>query len=141
LFFKIHFYSNHIIINYYRILNKLPLSRVLKLEVSKKIKKTVKKITEKTEPWKKNRLKFWKNRPVRFGFGFISLKPSQTKKTKPNRFEPVFFLNRTRTGRFEPVSVFLKKFSLVIFLIKTEPNRKWSPLSKINVIMIYIYNK
>jgi len=28
-----------------------------------------------------NRLKFWKNRPVWFGFGFISLKP----KKKPNR--------------------------------------------------------
>jgi hypothetical protein len=66
-----------------------------------------------------NRLKFWKNRPVWFGFGFISLKPkkqtesnpnrkkaepnrkktSQTKKiepkrekNEPNRFEPVFIL-------------------------------------------------
>ena len=66
---------------------------------------------------KKNRLKFWKNRPVRFGFGFISLKlkkPNRTqteknraklaknrvkpektepnRKTKPNQFEPVFVL-------------------------------------------------
>jgi hypothetical protein len=38
--------------------------------------------------------------------------------------------NRTETGRFELVSVFfLKKINLVIFLIKTEPNRKWSPLN------------
>ena len=72
----------------------------------------------------KNRLKFWKNQPVRFDFGFISLKPNrtelnpnkkkqkknraktQTEKTKPNRFESVFVLkNRTETSRFEPVSV------------------------------------
>jgi hypothetical protein len=36
-------------------------------------------------------------------------KPSQTGKTKKNRFEPVFVLkkpNRTETGRFKPVSVF-----------------------------------
>jgi hypothetical protein len=36
-------------------------------------------------------------------------KPSQTGKTKQNRFEPVFVLkkpNRTETGRFKPVSVF-----------------------------------
>ena len=89
-----------------------------------------------------------KNRPVRFGFGFISLKlkkqnRTQTKKnlkkTKPNRkktvkteqnqFEPIFILknepNRTKTGRFKPILVFLlKKFSLIIFLIKTELNRK-----------------
>jgi hypothetical protein len=91
---------------------------------------------------KKKLLKFKKNRPVWFGFGFIRLKlkkpnrtektesnwkkPSQTEKFEPSRFEPVFFLkNRTETGRFEPVSVFLKKnFNLVIFFIKTEPNRK-----------------
>jgi len=122
-----------------------------------------------------NRLNFWKNRPVRFSFGFINKKlkkpnrtetdkkpekkpsqtgpkPSQTgktepnrknraktrknrAKTEPNRFEPVFSLknepNRTETGRFDPVSVFFskKKFSVwLLFLIKTEPNRKWSPL-------------
>jgi hypothetical protein len=32
---------------------------------------------------KKNRLEFWKNQPVRFGFGFIGLKPK-----KPNQTEP-----------------------------------------------------
>jgi hypothetical protein len=46
-------------------------------------------------------------------------KQSQTRKTKPNRFEPVFVLkNQIETGRFEPVSVqfrFFFKFSLVIF--------------------------
>ena len=32
----------------------------------------------------KNRLKFWKNQPVRFDFGFISLKPNRTQ-TEKNR--------------------------------------------------------
>ena len=32
---------------------------------------------------KKNRLKFLKNRPVRFSFGFISLKPKKPNQTKP----------------------------------------------------------
>ena len=56
--------------------------------------------------------------------------PSQTGKTEPNRFEPVFSLkkpNRTETGRFDPVSVFLKKKKISVwlfFFIKTEPNRK-----------------
>jgi hypothetical protein len=52
-------------------------------------------------------------------------KPSQNKKTEPNRFEPVFVLkNRTKTGRFEVVSVFLKnKFNLIIFFIKTKPKK------------------
>ena len=82
---------------------------------------------------KKTRLNFEKTN--QFGFGFTSLKlkkpnrtepklkkkTSQTEKTKPNRVEPVFVQkNRTETGRFEPVSVFLVTF----FLIKTEPNRK-----------------
>jgi len=68
---------------------------------------------------KKNRLKFWKNRPV-LNKKKNQKKPSQTektdpkssqtKKTKPNRFEPVVVLkNRTEIGQFEPVSVFLKK--------------------------------
>jgi hypothetical protein len=73
-----------------------------------------------------NRLKFWKNQLVRFGFGFISQKtektepnlnkkkrgkkPSQTEKTESNQFEPVFVLkNQTETSRFELISVFLKK--------------------------------
>jgi hypothetical protein len=70
---------------------------------------------------------------VRFWF----FKPG-TKKTEPdpNRKEPSqtglnrFLLyktepNRTKTGRFEPVSVFfLKKSVWLFFLIKTEPNRK-----------------
>jgi len=154
--------------------------------VSKKTGKPIKprkleKKTEKTEP-KKNRLNFWKNRPVRFGFDFINKKPkkpnwteqkpekpsqnrakpkntepnrkklsqnrenqaktgkpSQTRKTEPNRFEPVFVLkNRTEPNRnrsvwpgFGSVSVFFskKKFWFgYFFLIKTEPNRKLSPL-------------
>jgi hypothetical protein len=61
----------------------------LRIGVSKKTdkpnkpKKPGKKITEKTEPKKKqiNRLKNHKKIPVRFGFGFQSLKPIE-----PNRF-------------------------------------------------------
>jgi hypothetical protein len=40
-------------------------------------------------------------------------KPSQTEKTKSNRFELVFVIkNLTETGRFEPVLVFFKKNSI-----------------------------
>jgi len=79
-----------------------------------------KKIGKKTEP---NRKKPSQNRENR----------AKTGKTEPNRFEPVFALkkpNRTETGRFDPVSVrfrffFQKKISVwLLFLIKTEPNRK-----------------
>jgi len=73
--------------------------------------------TEKTEP---NRTQTEKNRAKQ-------KKQSQAEKTKPNRFEPVFVLNKpniTETGRFEPVSVFFLNFGLVTFFIKTEPNRK-----------------
>jgi hypothetical protein len=51
-------------------------------------------------------------------------KTSQAKKTKPNRFEPVFILNkpnRTETDRFEPVSVFFKKNS--VWLLFFDKNR------------------
>jgi hypothetical protein len=60
---------------------------------------------------------------VQFSFGFLSLKlkkpnRTQTEKTKPNWFEPVFILkNQTETGWFEPVLVLKKKFSLVIFFL------------------------
>jgi len=71
---------------------------------------------------KKNRLnylKFWKNRPVRFGFGFISLKLKKTNRTQTE-------LDRKKTesngkNRAKPVWTgfgFLKKiknFGLVIF--------------------------
>jgi hypothetical protein len=89
-----------------------------------------------------NRLEFFKNQPVWFGFDFISLKlkkPNRTQtrkkpsptgtgknrvKQKKNRAKP----NQTRIGWFEPVSVrfrfFLKKTGLVTFFIKTKPNRK-----------------
>ena len=95
---------------------------------------------------KKNRLEFLKNQPVQFSFDFISPrlkkqnrtqtrknqkktepKPSQTGKTEPNRFEPVFVLknkpklvglNRFRFGFFKKNSIWLFVF------IKTKPNRK-----------------
>jgi len=87
-------------------------------------KENRKKINRKNRTVKKNRLnrlKFWKNRPVRFDFGFISKKPnwtqtgkkpSQTRKTeqnRKNRAKPVwtgFFPkkpNRTKTSGFDPV--------------------------------------
>ena len=54
--------------------------------------------TKKTKPnpnQEKTRAKPGKNR-------------AKTEKTKPNRFEQVFVLkNRTETGRFEPVLIFL----------------------------------
>jgi hypothetical protein len=70
--------------------------------------------TKKTKPnpnQEKTRAKPGKNR-------------AKTEKTKPNRFEQVFVLkNRTETGRFEPVSVFLISVWL-FFFIKTKSNRK-----------------
>jgi hypothetical protein len=79
-----------------------------------------------------NRLKFWKNRPVRF----YKPKTEKTepnpnrKKTKPNRknrVKPVWTgfcpkkLNQIKTDRFEPVLVFffLNRFGY-FFSIKTE---------------------
>jgi hypothetical protein len=92
--------------------------------VSKKIKKPIKsrkpeKITEKTKQ-KKNRLKFWKNWPVQFGF--ISKKPNRTepkpkktgkKPSKPKKpsqtgknwakTEKPSQTGKTEPNRFEPV--------------------------------------
>ena len=76
------------------------------------------KLEKKNWIVKKNRLKFWKNRPVRFGFGFINLKPkklNQTGKTEPNRFCP----KKTEPNRNRSVwtgfSFFFFNFNLVIF--------------------------
>ena len=83
-------------------------------------------------------------------------KPSQTEKTEPkprktsqnrkNRAKPVWTgfcpkkPNRTETGRFDPVSVFFFKKKIIsvwlFFLIKTEPNRKWSPLSSSSSLLV-----
>jgi hypothetical protein len=66
-----------------------------------------KKTWKKTEPNRKNRAKtVWT--------GFCP------KKTE---------LNRTETGRFEPVSVFFLISVWLLFFDKNEPNRKWSPLA------------
>ena len=75
--------------------------------VSKKTRKPIKP----RKPKKKNRLKFWKNRPVRFGFGFINKKSKKRtepnrnrqktgKKIEPNRKKPS--QNRVKTGKTEP---------------------------------------
>jgi hypothetical protein len=57
----------------------------------------------------------------------------QTEKTEPNRFEPVLVLknkpNRTKTGRFDPVSVrfrfFLKKNLIwLFFFYKNQTEQK-----------------
>jgi hypothetical protein len=107
------------------------------LWVSKKIEKPIKPRKYKKKNWKNwtvkktrlNRLKFWKNRPVWFykqKTKKMKSNRTQTKKTEPNRFEPVFALkNRTETSRFDPVSVRFQFFFLIglvtFFLIKTEP--------------------
>jgi len=80
-----------------------------------------------------NRLKFWKNRPVRFGFGFISLKTE-----KPNRNEPKPKTNRAKLvwtffcpkktksnlnwSVWTGFSFFKKNYSLVTFFWQ-KPNR------------------
>jgi hypothetical protein len=118
-----------------------------------KLRKPEKKI-KKTEPKKNpikpiNFLKKPAGEEHLFGFGFINKKPKKPNRTKPkltknrkktepklsqtepNWFEPVFALknqtNRTETGRFDLVSVFFFKKKIpvwLLFLIKTEPNRK-----------------
>jgi len=95
-----------------------------------------------------NRLNYWKNQPVWFGFGFISKKPkkpnrnrqktgkktepkqSQTEKTEPNRkTEPKpKKTEKTEPNRFEPVFS-LKK--------RTEPNRNrsvWPGFGSVSVL-------
>ena len=110
-----------------------------------------KKNNRKNRTVKKNRLKFWNNQPVRFGFGFISLKlkkpnRTQTKKTGKNpsqtgknRASPVWtgFCPKNKSklvglNRFWFAFGFFLKiyFNLIIFLIKTKSNWKWSPLPK-----------
>jgi hypothetical protein len=97
--------------------------------MSKKIKKPrklEKKNNRKNQTMKKNwlnRLEFKKKKePVRFGFGFISLKPknlnrtltektrkknrAKLEKNRASRFEPVFFQN----NRTEPKPVGLNRF-------------------------------
>ena len=78
----------------------------------------IKNNNKKNRTVKKNQLKFWKNRPVRFGFGFISLKPkkpnqTQTgKKTEPNRKKTSQIEKPSKTEKIEPNRV------------KTKSNRK-----------------
>jgi len=89
----------------------------------------------KTEPNRKNRAKPKKPNQNR-------KKPRKPSQNRKNRAKPVWTgfcpkkPNRTETGRFDPVSVrffFKKKISVwLLFLIKTEPNRKWSPLTGLN---------
>jgi len=100
----------------------------------KKTKKSIKprkseKITEKTEPWRNliKLIKILKNQPVRFRIRFYK---SETKK---NRVKP----EKTEPNRFEPVSV--KNFYLVVFFIKTELNRKWSPHSTLCWLRIWLW--
>jgi len=62
-----------------------------------------------------NRLKFLKNQPVRFGFGFISLKQKKQNRTKPN-------LNRKNKKNLSQTAKKPSKIDLNRFLSKkTEP--------------------
>jgi len=130
------------------------------LEVSKKVEKPIKP----RKPEKNNRknrtvkkklikpIKFWKNRPVRFykpKTEKTELNPNRKKtrkKTEPNRKK----LNQTGLNRFCPkkpnrnrsvwtgFGFFINNFSLVTFFyIKTESNRKWSPLILVMIILFH----
>jgi hypothetical protein len=90
---------------------------ILKIGVSKKTKKLRKpeKNNRKNRTVKKNRLKFGKNRTE----PKPKKKTSQTEKTEPNLFEPVFVL-KTEPKPIGLVRVrfrffYIKKFDLVIF--------------------------
>jgi len=82
------------------VMNKLGWAKKLKNRLNRENRK---KIIRKNRTVKKNRLKFWKNRPDRFGFGFISLKPKKSNRTETNQAKP----KKTEPNR-----------------AKTNPNRK-----------------
>jgi len=140
--------------------------------VNEKTEKPIKlrkprKNNRKNRTVKKNRLKFWKNWPVRFDF--ISLKPnrtqtkktrkkssqnqailkksSQTKnnqvKTKPNRFESIFFLkNRTKLNQNRLVWTsfnFFFKFSFVTFFDINRTEMKIITPKKKHLALLNIY--
>jgi hypothetical protein len=73
----------------------------------KKSKNQLNRENQETNNWKnwtvkKDRLKFWKNWPVWFGFGFISpkIKKSNRTQTRKNRAKAVWtgFCSKNRTG-------------------------------------------
>jgi len=131
------------------------------LGVSKKTEKPIKPRKPKKNTKKPNRkkkpikpIKILKKPAGSIRFRFYKQKTEKTeqnpnrKKTEPNqknlsqnrenRAKPVWTgfcpkkPNRTETGWFDPVSVFLKKNRFgYFFFIKTEPNRKWSLLAKL----------
>ena len=138
----------------------------LALGVSKKTGKPIKPRKPEKNNWKNrtekknrlNRLNFWKNQPVRFGFGFITKKlkkpnrtetdkkpeknrakpkkPSQnwenrakTGKTEPNRFEPVFSLK----NRTEPKLVGMNRFQFGFSF--------FSKKKKINLVTFFDKNR
>jgi hypothetical protein len=94
------------------------------LGVSKKTekpRKPEKKLLKKPNREKNrlNRLKFWKNRPVRFWFCKY-----ETEKTEPswkNQVKLVWTGTEPKPVGLNWFWFFLKKFSLVIFLYKIEP--------------------
>jgi hypothetical protein len=118
--------------------------------VFKKTEKPIKprkpeKNNRKNRTVKKNRLNFWKNRPVRFWFFKSGTKKTELNPNRKNRAKPEKNLakpiwtgfcskkpNRTETGRFEPVSVqfrfFKKKIQFGYFFDKnrTEPKMNTS---------------
>jgi len=85
-----------------------------------------------------NRLNFWKNRPVRFGFGFISKKPKKPNRTetdkkpekKPSQTEPKprkpsqNRKNRAKTGKTEP-----NRFEPVFSLKNRTETGRFDPVS------------
>jgi len=73
------------------------------LGVSKKTKKPIK---PKKQTVKKNSLKFWKDRPIQFGFNFINLKPKKLNPNRKNRAKPVF----VKKNWTEPKPVGLNQF-------------------------------
>jgi hypothetical protein len=101
--------------------------------------KTRKKIIEKIESWKKPiglvRFRFYKPETKKSEPNRIQTEQNR-KKPSQNRAKPVwtgFFPKKLNRTEPKPVSlnqfrVFLKSIWL-LFFIKTEPNRKWSPLT------------
>ena len=93
--------------------NNLLASLVVRKKIEKPIKPRKPEKNQKNRIVKKhrlNRLKFLKNRPIRFGFGFISLKPK-----KPNRTQTETEPNRKNRAKTVWTGFYPKK------LKRTEP--------------------
>jgi hypothetical protein len=112
-------YSSYILIFLFFV--KINLISIYIIRGEKKTKKLIKprkqKNNRKNQTVKKNWLKFWKNRPVRFGFGFITLKLKKPNRTQTGKKPSQTGLNRFCHKKTEPKQVGLNRFRFFLDLL------------------------